>query len=115
MSRTITKEEWRQAQVSTEAQLQAHVRRLCKDLDLAHFHPAYSMGNEPGYPDSTIVGPGGVVWAELKGPRGKLSPHQLVWRDRILESGNRWYLWTPADLDEIQDVLLVLSLRRPPQ
>ena len=59
-----------------------------------------------GFPDLTLAHPRhGVVFSELKSHRGKLSADQETWRDTILAGGGVWYLWKPADFDEVMAVL----------
>jgi len=84
--------------VMTERELDKHIARLCKDLALLRYHTFDSRQSTSGYPDLTIAGPGGVIFAELKSGTGKLRPEQIEWRDALLEAGARWYLWRPADL-----------------
>lgn len=71
-----------------------------------------------GYPDLTMVHPkGALIFAEIKAKRGVMSDPQLEWQ-RVLEEctegivdhfnrtyGVHYYLWKPADADEIMDVL----------
>ena len=51
----------------------------------------------PGYPDLTIAGRRGVLWAEVKSERGKMQPRQQDWRYMLQASGQQWRLWRPAD------------------
>lgn len=60
--------------------------------------------NPPGYPDLTLVRER-VIFAELKVGKGRLSPHQVAWRNRLLEAGAEWRIWYPEDLQEIVDTL----------
>lgn len=71
-------------------------------LNPAHFNQRIA-GNK-GFPDLEIMGPGGVLYRELKtmngmGPGGGLRPDQLVWRDRLLAAGQDYEIWTPRDLE----------------
>ena len=82
----------------TEAQLQANVVELAGWLGLAVFHPYDSRRSTgPGYPDLTIAGASGLLFAELKSATGVLSPDQRAWRDRLRAAGQPWRLWRPAD------------------
>jgi hypothetical protein len=84
------------------------------------YHPRYSLGSEPGWPDLTLVRRHDrrLVFAELKAERGRLSPRQ----EEVLEllrclvmpgdpPGTRWrtadgelcpstevHVWRPSDL-----------------
>jgi hypothetical protein len=101
-------------QVMTEKELDRHIRQLCKDLHLRRYHTLDARGSSAGFPDLCIVGPGGVIFAELKSARGTLRPEQAEWRDLMLDAGARWYLWRPADLasGEITRALAGISTYR---
>jgi hypothetical protein len=67
----------------------------------AHFN--HRVAANQGFPDLMIVGPGGVIFRELKTLAGMgsdgLAPAQSIWRDRLKAAGQDWDIWTPADLD----------------
>ena len=48
-------------------------------LDGLVFHPRYSLGSEPGWPDLTLIRQRDrrLIFAELKGEKGRLSERQL--------------------------------------
>jgi hypothetical protein len=101
-------------ELMTEKELGRHIRKLARDLGLLAYHTADSRGSSAGYPDWTIAGPGGVLFAELKSARGTLRPEQVEWRDRLLDAGARWHLWRPAHLasGEIARTLTMISTYR---
>ncbi len=106
----------------TEAELQAEVVKLARSLgygvtlsarkamlaeaaqygveapplDGLVFHPRYSLGSEPGWPDLVLIRRRDrrLVWAELKSEKGALSPRQAEVLDllRCLETDapDRW-------------------------
>jgi hypothetical protein len=78
--------------------LDAHVRRLLKDLGLSGYHTRDSRGSARGYPDWTIAGPGGVIWRELKTQRGTVRPDQQAWLDILAAAGQDAGVWRPEDL-----------------
>jgi len=83
----------------TESDLQAEVIRMARDLRLAVFHSTDARRDiGAGYPDLTIVGPGGVAFVELKSASGRLSADQVAWRYRLMIAGSIYRLWTPSDL-----------------
>lgn len=86
------------AAAMTEAQLQEQVRLMCAQLGLFHYHPRNSRGSEPGWPDSTIIGPRKVIFRELKTEHGSLSPEQRHVGDLIRAAGGNWAVWRPRDL-----------------
>jgi len=88
--------------------LDAHVRRLMKDLGLRGFHVERSKNTDDdrtnvscnGYPDWTICGaPGkGVVIRELKSEKGRLSAAQQEWIGDLKAAGADVGVWRPSDL-----------------
>ncbi len=81
----------------------------------AHFRPALTAkgwrtavsGDGSGFPDIVLAKAGfPIVFAEIKGAKGSLSPEQRVWRDVLLACpGCRYFVWRPADLDTISEIL----------
>jgi hypothetical protein len=92
----------------TECELLAEIVRLCDTYSLLCYH-AYdsrkSVGR--GFPDLVIIGAGGVVFAELKSARGRLTTSQRLWGYRLTASGQRFEVWRPRDYPE--RVMSVLS------
>lgn len=86
------------AAAMTEAQLQEAVRRICRDLDLFHYHPHNSRRSAPGWPDSVIVGAAGIWFRELKTEAGVLSPEQRHVGELITRAGGNWAVWRPRHL-----------------
>jgi hypothetical protein len=84
----------------TEEELQARVIALAWRTGLLVFHsgiPWHDIGR--GFPDLVIIGPRGVLFAELKSAAGKLSAEQKEWRRGITGAGLQWRLWRPAHLN----------------
>lgn len=80
----------------TEALLQDAVLDLARLLGWRTYHAWISVNSGAGYPDLTLVRNGRLVFAELKGPRGKLSPAQRDWLAVLgTVPGVEAYLWTP--------------------
>ena len=86
--------------------LDAHVRKLMKDLGLTGFHVEKSLDVEKnqknvsvkGWPDWTIRGPHGVLFRELKSQRGRVEPEQREWLDALTAAGMNAAVWRPASL-----------------
>ena len=86
--------------------LDAHVRRLMKDLGLTGFHVEKSLDVEKnrknvsvkGWPDWTIRGPRGVLFRELKSQRGRVEPEQREWLDALAADGADVDVWRPSCL-----------------
>lgn len=93
----------------TERQLLDAVRDACRWGALLCYHPFDSRRSEPGYPDVTVVGPRGVLFRELKSDRGRLTPEQRTWLDRLTEAGADADVWRPDSwpdrvLDELHGI-----------
>lgn len=77
--------------------LDAHVRRLMRDLGLWGYHTRNSSGSERGFPDWVIIG-NRIIYRELKAERGTLTPEQRDVGARITRAGGSWAVWRPRDL-----------------
>ena len=55
-----------------------------------------------GFPDLVLVHPDrGLIFAELKSDKGKLSAMQIVWSEALTIAGQEVYCWRPKDIQEI--------------
>lgn len=98
----------RVARAMSEADLLANVLDRARWLGVAaaHFRPARTKagwrtavaGDGKGFPDLVLVGPGGVLYRELKAEAGRLEPAQKRWRDALQAAGADWAVWRPSDL-----------------
>lgn len=94
-----------------EADLQANVVDLAHLLGwtVAHFRSArrrsedgYARWETPvqydgaGFPD-LVLARDRVIFAELKGDRGRVDPKQEAWLDKLRVAGAEVYLWYPED------------------
>jgi hypothetical protein len=97
----------------SEADFQAKIINLAKWCGWRVFHPRparYSDGRmathytgDAGFPDLVLCHPGrGVIFAELKADKGRISPAQEMWLDELLRAGSEAYLWRPADWPAIE-------------
>lgn len=83
-----------------EAELLQEVLRLAELHGLMSFHVYDSRkATGTGYPDLTLVGHQGVIWAELKDQYGTLSTEQVSWRYSLIAAGQRCLVWRPSDLE----------------
>ncbi|WP_327077771.1 VRR-NUC domain-containing protein [Paracoccus sp. SMMA_5] len=55
------------------------------------------MGLCRGWCDLVVLAQGRVLFLEVKGPRGRLSPAQEAFRDRVLAQGHHWALVRSVD------------------
>lgn len=107
-------EHWKPAAI-TEAAFLEQVIDLAHLLGyrVAHFRPAMTgrgwrtpvQADAAGFPDLVLVGRGRIVVAELKRQAGAASPEQLAWLAALTDAGVPAYLWRPADLEQIAEVL----------
>ena len=95
-------------------------------LMTAHFRPAQVrdkdgaqrwvtavQGDGKGFLDLTIVGPGGVMFRELKSEKGQLSPDQRKWISKLTEGDADAGVWRPADLRSGRIERELRALRKP--
>lgn len=83
----------------SESAFQRDILSVAAVRGWTHFHAQYSLGNDAGYPDLTLVHPQhGVLWAELKSDlrNHQATPMQLHWLGLLREAGQRAFLWRPA-------------------
>lgn len=78
--------------------LEAHIRRLMKDLNLRGYHTHDSRRSPDGYPDWTIVGQRGVLFRELKREGKDPTGKQQEWLDDLAAAGADADVWRPSDL-----------------
>lgn len=89
----------------TEADLQSRVIDLATlhGLHVHHCRPARMQSGKwatpitghKGFPDLVIVGPGGVLFRELKAARGVLSADQESWLGTLTAAGADAGVWRP--------------------
>ena len=86
------------ARAMTEAELQENVRSMAQVCGWLHHHHHDSRRSEPGFPDSTMVRPPRVIFAELKKQTGKPEPDQIRWLETLrLCPAVEVYVWRPSD------------------
>lgn len=78
--------------------LEAHLRKMLKDLGLWGFHPYSSQRSTPGWPDWTIIGPRRVIFRELKREAGLVTAEQQRVGEMLTRAGQSWRVWRPSDL-----------------
>ncbi len=81
----------------TERQLLDAIRDACRWSALLCYHTADSRRSERGFPDVVVCGPSGVIFRELKADRGRLTPDQVRWLDRLAAAGADAAVWRPDD------------------
>lgn len=80
----------------TEAQLQNCVRDCATLFGWKFYHPWISVKSAAGYPDCTLVRGDRLIYAELKGERGKVTAAQRAWLAALGGvPGVEVYVWRP--------------------
>lgn len=60
---------------------------------------ATPLQGDSGFPDLVLAHPDrGVIFAELKSARGRLSPEQDRWIRTLVACGAEAYVWRPTDM-----------------
>lgn len=100
----------------SEAAFQSRITELCDWLRLKWHHETDSRKTRKGWPDLTIVGPRGHLFAELKkNVKEKPTAAQAEWLVALHNAGARTFLWRPDDWPEINRVLHDLAGRACPK
>ena len=92
-----------------ERDFQRRVMDLCQWLGLRYHHETDSRKSRPGFPDLVIVGPHGVLFAELKTETGHVSAEQQAWHDDLKRAAAEVYIWRPSDWPFVNDRLHALA------
>lgn len=81
----------------TEAEIQRGLTQAVRALGGRSYHNLYAVGSDSGYPDMTVVLPDGrIYWFEAKGPRGRVSPDQVEWLERLADH-RAFVVWPDVD------------------
>lgn len=99
----------------SEAQLQAAICELCRELGLLYYHTHDSRRSKPGFPDLVIVGRGGVLFAELKNKTHQATPEQQQWLERLVSAGAAAVLWRPEQWHDQTIAATLARLAKPRQ
>ena len=107
VSSDTTAEEWRQEAflAMTEKAWGGRVEQIARLNRWTYYHTWQSQHSTPGFPDYVFVRDGEIIYVELKTEVGKLSPHQIKWRDLLCAARQEWYCWRPNMIDFVEDRL----------
>jgi hypothetical protein len=90
----------------TERDLTGYVRDTARLFGWRRSHTWLSKHSPAGFPDEVLVRPPRLIFAELKSNTGRLSPDQQAWLEELREvPGVEVYVWNPADMDTIAEIL----------
>lgn len=109
----------------SEDQLLRSIIDVCRKMGTvhtAHFRPGLTQsgnwrtavsGDGKGWLDLTIVGPGGVLFRELKSATGSTTPEQRQWIGWLTEAGQDAAVWRPRDWYSGRIAAELAAIRRP--
>ena len=83
----------------------ATIREYAKVFGWLYYHPYDSRRSTPGFPDCTFVREGRLIFAELKLDVKTVTENQHEWLSELGNTAAEVYLWTPDDLDNIEEIL----------
>lgn len=111
---TLTAAQAAIAKAMKERDLEQSVANMCRDLRLLRYHTHRSQHSPAGFPDDVIVGPGGMLYRELKREGENPSPAQEKWLLALADHGCDVGVWRPTDLVSgvIAEQLAAISTRR---
>lgn len=90
----------------TEADFSRTVVDLAKTFHWKVYHTWGSLHSAFGYPDLTLVRGGRLIFAELKGSKGKLTEEQTLWLEALKGTGKcEVYVFYPSDWETIVEIL----------
>lgn len=98
----------------TETELYESIRQLTRTLGLRLYHTHDSRRSYSGFPDIVIVGPGGVLFRELKRQDEYPTAAQRAWLEALTAAGADAAVWGPADMRTMRIPFDLQRLRRPP-
>ncbi len=91
---------------ANESEFQADVIKAAIALGWKTYHTTYAIGSDRGYPDLTMCHPNhGVLWLELKGPKGRVADEQREWIESLQDAGQNAYIVFHDQWDMIEDLL----------
>ena len=97
----------------TERDLTGYVRDLARTFGWLRYHTWSSQHSPAGFPDEVLVRAPRLIFAELKSETGRLRPEQETWLEALRAvPGLEVYMWRPADMDAIAEVLRPDGRRR---
>jgi len=91
----------------TEADLREQIRTLCKLYGWKMYFSWTSIHSPRGFPDLVLANPEQkrVIFAELKNEKGKVTEGQKQWLDALKACGQTVFVWRPADIEAIAEIL----------
>jgi len=95
-----------QAPQMTEKEFLQQVRELANLCGWLVYHTYDSRRSPEGFPDLVLVRGNQIIFAELKGEKGRVRPEQRMWLDALEKARKAEVcLWRPSDWSKIVEVL----------
>lgn len=90
-----------------EKAFQTAVVRLAGQFGWKVYHTWLSIHSAAGFPDLVLARERDqrLIFAELKGDKGKLSAAQQDWLATLKVCGMETYSWWPSDVDALAEIL----------
>lgn len=82
----------------SEEKLEEAVRCIARDLGVTRVHHRDSRQTTSGWPDDVLIGPGGLLFRELKRQDGRVTPTQAAMHQALADAGADIAVWRPEDL-----------------
>jgi len=90
----------------TEQDFQRWIVNCAIVLGWSHYHTWNSFHSQAGFPDLVLIRPPRIIFAEVKNATGKVTVTQDIWLTQLAKCpGVETYLWRPADMDRIGEIL----------
>ena len=80
-----------------------HIRYSEASVQGVHTQRIHGHSDAHGFVDWVFVGPGGVLFRELKGQETRVTPHQKRWQELLGMAGADVGIWRPMDETLIRD------------
>ena len=84
-----------------EKAFQASVIQAARTFGWKVYHTTISYGSAGGFPDLVLIRPPDIIFAELKMPKGRITPKQVEWGEMLKECNTEYYLWKPEHWDDL--------------
>ena len=97
-----------------ERDITRSIRDFLKVAGVCHYKQWQGLGSEKGIPDIICIekGTGRYCGVEVKTATGKMSEHQLKWKQRIEAAGGRYIL--ARSVDDVVNALRVKQIGGKP-
>jgi len=94
-----------------ESDFQSDIIDAATKLGYEHYHTHRSDRSDPGFPDLVLVSvaKARVVFIEVKGDNGQVTPEQAHWHEILAICDEEVYVVRPENFDELVEILMLPS------